>query len=77
MEGTKIRAKVKYLETNEKPTRHFLREKRLASNKFITQLIKSDGAVVDTNEGTWEEYTLFYEAIDSSFESYFLRKCPL
>ena len=62
-EGTKILAKVKYLESNEKPTRFFLREKKFALNKCITKLIKSDGTILETNDEIQEECALFYETV--------------
>ena len=83
IEGIKIRAKVKYLEINEKPTRFFLqKEKKSALNKCITKLIKSDGTIIDTNEEIQEECAFFYkslyssEQIDNSLESYFFKDLP-
>ena len=59
--GSKIRAKVKFLETNEKPTRYFLhREKKLASSKFISKLTNDNGITVTNNEGIIDECKGFY-----------------
>ena len=49
--GSKIRAEVQFLETNEKPTRYcLLTEKKLASSKFISKLINDNGVTVTNNE---------------------------
>ena len=81
MEGCKIRAKVKYLETSEKPTRLFLRrEKQLASKKSISHLIKSDGTSARTTSEITEECVQFYktlyskEAADSSLNLSFFNE---
>ena len=83
IEGTKIRSKVTYLEENEKPTRFFLqREKQLAENKVIHQLIKSDGTVITNNQDIQNECVSFYtdlykkDSIDISLQSFFFENIP-
>ena len=77
-EGTKIRAKVRYLETDEKPTRFFL-----ASAKYISKLTKTDGTATTGNSEIMEECTIFYqkiykrESIDSTLDSYFFQEMPV
>ena len=54
--GSKIRAKVQFLETNERPTRYFLhREKKLACSKFISKLTNDNGVTVTKNEDIIDE----------------------
>ena len=56
MEGSKITVTVNYLETNEKPTRLFLRrEKQLSSSKHINMLTKSDRTNAVSNADIKEE----------------------
>ena len=56
----KIRAKVNYLEINEKPTKFFLqREKQLASSKHINILTNSDGTNAVSNAEIKEECLSF------------------
>jgi hypothetical protein len=83
IEGSKIRAKVNYLEINEKPTRFFLqREKQLASSKHINILTKSDGTNAVSNAEIKEECLSFYtklyrrEEVDDSLNPFFFDELP-
>ena len=83
IEGSKIIAKVNYLEINEKPTRFFLqREKQLASSKHIDILTKSDGTNAVSNAEIKEEclslYTTLYrrEEVDDSLNPFFFNELP-
>ena len=78
IEGSKSRAKVNYLEINEKPTRLFRqREKQLASSKHINILTKSDGTNAVSNAEIKEECLSFYtklyrrDEIDDSLNPFF------
>lgn len=83
LEGTKIRSKVKYLETNEKPTRFFLqKEKKSATDKYIKSLKNDKGEVITTSSGIKEECSIFFETLysrkptDDSLDEYFLQDIP-
>ena len=76
--GSKIRAKVQFLETNERPTRYFVhREKKLACSKVISKLTKDNGDVLTKNEDIVDECKCFYsklynyESVDESLNDYF------
>jgi hypothetical protein len=83
LEGAKIRSKVKWLETNEKPTRFFLqKEKKSATDKVITSLLTEEGNLITNSSDIKEECTKYYEQlynqkrIDNSLYEYFLEDIP-
>lgn len=83
LEGAKIRSKVKYLETNEKPTRFFLRkEKQSAKDKHIKSLKNYADEIINTSSEITEHCRHFYETlysrkvVDESLNEYFLKDIP-
>ena len=76
--GSKIRAKVQFLENNERPTRYFLhREKKLACSKVISKLTNDNGDTFTKNEDIVDECKGFYaklynyDTVDESLNDYF------
>ena len=81
--GAKIRSKVKYFETKEKPTSFFLhKEKKSAKDKHIKSLKNYDGEVINTSSEITEQCRHFYETlysrkvVDESLDEYFLKDIP-
>jgi hypothetical protein len=81
-EGAKIRAKVRYLECYEKPTRFFLKEERRRASKKLIDKLSVDGKSIDTLDGIKAECLSFYsnllaeEPIDGPLAGHFLEGLP-
>ena len=83
-DGCKIRAKIKKLDFDEKPSRFFLnRERKIADNKVIDILEVRNGLLVTKYKDIIHHVRAFYEQlfhkeeVDQSLVDYFLKDLPV